>query len=247
METSPEERGLYNLRTFITAAALVATVQGLWAQFWSKFPDTASKAGASGLDFTSDFATGLGIVWTLVGILLAILAILFAFWKSLDYSLKEDDNKNRANITPHLSLGLFGASLVMSVANISQSIITASLKSLCGIPLYESIFVPLVNVYDKYMYSIALGSIFVLILLTSIIITSIDFKSRYLWWGRIMLVIGILVCTGIIILSVRASEFPYEGTNNLSFFSTLMWTMSVTVAILILVFVLSFIKKNWKA
>ena len=103
---------------FLTAAALLAAVAAVWAQFWLRPLDKNSLRSRMGSKVNGEFITRLGALWSNISILMALFAFAFAgfsYW-----------NNNDINIFP-LAIGFLILSFLMIVVNISQSIFASCL------------------------------------------------------------------------------------------------------------------------
>ena len=119
------ENGLRKLSTFITADALLTAILLVWAQLWiqpslqlwSKNYEPGVEIGRWFDSFNS--SAGFGLMWTYSAVFLALLAIVWAGWKTLAICESK---------TPDTAIGLFSASLIMGLANVAQSISSLAIK-----------------------------------------------------------------------------------------------------------------------
>jgi len=114
------------LSIFITADALLAAVLLMWAQLWTTssaqfwvqwyfLNDTAQQEYRKLLE-RFDFNTGIGLAWTYIAVLFALLALVWVAYRSITQARLEE--------TPKLSIVLFINSLAMTILNVGQSIIS---------------------------------------------------------------------------------------------------------------------------
>ncbi len=124
--------GLEKLSIFITADALLAAILLVWAQLW-----VAPKMELSYL------SAGLGLAWTYSAVLLALVALAWAGWRSLE---KPSDK------TPALSIGFFSTSIVMAIVDVFQSVASILRKLWGNVSIYKSLqFTPCVeSLIQKY-------------------------------------------------------------------------------------------------
>lgn len=127
MNQQEKPKGIRKLSTFITADALLVVVLLVWAQLWIQpsiglwykwySPDQATKMPPWFDVF--NFNVGIGLAWTYFAVFLALLGLAWAGWRSLE---KASDK------APALSIGLFAASVAMSIINVSQSVFSVTIK-----------------------------------------------------------------------------------------------------------------------
>lgn len=92
----------------------------VWAQLWGRdvltIPFSDPTSGNYSICFFTP-STYFGLAWTCAAILLALVALSYAAWRSLK---REEAQVN------YISLGLFVASLEMAILNVFQSLVTSS-------------------------------------------------------------------------------------------------------------------------
>jgi hypothetical protein len=126
--TDKGPKGLRNIRTFITADALLAAVLLVWAQtwarpsleLWSRYYQPGCGNVPSDLD-SFNTSAGSGLVFTYAAVALAILALAWAGWRSLE-------NHKKDTPTAPTALGLFSAALLFGLLNILQSMVSVGAK-----------------------------------------------------------------------------------------------------------------------
>lgn len=136
-EKCKEPKGIRNIRTFVTADALLAAILLVWAQLWIQ-PSLQlwgqhynPACGNIGPWFDSfNNSIGFGLAWTYFAVLLALSALAWAGWKTLATSESK---------TADTAIGLFLASLVMGLANVVQSFFMATFKLFTGRLVFESL------------------------------------------------------------------------------------------------------------
>jgi len=117
---SNNQNSISSPKIFIPACALLTAVHLVWAQLWGRdvltIPFSDPTSGNYSICFFTP-STYFGLAWTCAAILLALVALSYAAWRSLK---QEETQVN------YISLGLFAASLEMAILNISQSLVTSS-------------------------------------------------------------------------------------------------------------------------
>ncbi len=132
-------KGIRKIGTFITADALLAAVLMVWAQLWIqptlelwiKYYQPVCGNIGEWFDKYND-SNLFGLLLTYPAILLALVALAWAVWHSLNKS-----SNNKSDETPKLSLGLFGAAISMAILNVSQFVLSAVYKTFSGTIVYE--------------------------------------------------------------------------------------------------------------
>jgi len=110
---------IYNLGTFLVATGLIATVLLVWAQLWP-IPYLDTNKDVSNL--------GVGLLWTYSALAFALLAFAWAFFYSF---------QTRKDLTPTTAIGLFVAAIIMTIANVGQSVFTTFCKVLSDRQIFE--------------------------------------------------------------------------------------------------------------
>lgn len=120
--------GLREIRTFITADALLTAVLLVWQQLWTRptidlwvkyyHPET-NQVEEWFRPFNNSSSAGL--LLTLSAVLLSLLALASAGWAGISRARSERQ-------TPGLALGLFASSLLLGIVNVSQSLASVAIK-----------------------------------------------------------------------------------------------------------------------
>jgi hypothetical protein len=130
-----------DLRTFLTASSLLAAVVLVWAQLWER----------SSQEESLKYAVGLGLSWTIMSVLLSLFAMAWAGFTSV-----RNQGKDGSNATPDLSIGLFGASIIMTIYNVGLSCLSIIAKTASGMDISKSMVVPAVG-SDTFLLWYGLG------------------------------------------------------------------------------------------
>jgi hypothetical protein len=115
--------GLKRLGVFVTADALLAAILLVWAQLrvhpsielFIKLHTGEQVANWSNYNL----AAVIGLLLTYPAVFLALLALAWAGWRSIE---KSTDN------TPPFAIGLFGASIAMAIINVAASVLSILMK-----------------------------------------------------------------------------------------------------------------------
>jgi hypothetical protein len=126
-------KGLRKISTFVTADALLAAILLVWAQMWAQpslqfWLREYGKCNPDSMLSWFNFNAGLGLCWTYLAVFLALLALIWAGWKTL---VTHDGD------TPNFAIGLFAASIVMAALDVGQSFVIVGVKLIQGLPIYE--------------------------------------------------------------------------------------------------------------
>ena len=137
-EQNDKVRGIRKLNTFITANALLIVVLLVWAQLWIQpsvqlWVREYGKGNPAGILNVFNLNVGIGLAWTYLAVLLALIALAWVGWRSLTAQICE---------TPSPAIGLFAASLVMAILDVGQSFISVSIKAWRNLQIYEPIELP---------------------------------------------------------------------------------------------------------
>ncbi|MCX6008722.1 MAG: hypothetical protein NTW48_01530 [Chloroflexi bacterium] len=193
-----------NLRTFLTASSLLVAVLLFWAQLWERSP-------AQG----REYVVGLGLSWTFASVLLTLFAMAWAGFASVR------DRKDRGESpAPPLSIGLFGASIIMTIYNIGLSCLaiiaeTASKQAISIVPLVG-------NETLLPCYGISLFIIFLMIVGFSIWFS----RGREFCWAQSIASLTLLILVaGIINEAFNLRDTPSSAPN---------WTYLLSMLVLMI-------------
>ncbi|MDO9334260.1 MAG: hypothetical protein Q7T57_07050 [Dehalococcoidales bacterium] len=123
-------KGLRNIGTFLTADSLLMAVLLVWAQLWVQpaldlwivyYQVETQQVSEWFWEFNN--SVSFGLILTFTSVLLAMIALAITGLEGLKTA-------GNAKTTPPLSLGLFASSLVLALINVSQSLVSVSLKFL---------------------------------------------------------------------------------------------------------------------
>ncbi len=190
-----------NIRVFITADALLAAILLVWAQLWihpsiDLFSQEYPKQAALPYWSSVNLSAGFGLVWTHAAVFLALLALAYAGWSSLVRHLEAE-----ADNVPDLAIGLFGASLVMAIFNVGQSIISVGIKFVAGKEVWESMVREFFGSDRWFLIGIAAFA-FASILGLSICCAR---RKKYIRW-----VVGLIALCLVLVLAIAVGSFFIE-------------------------------------
>ncbi len=126
-----DEKGIWKISTFVTADALLAAVLMVWAQLWIQpsvrlwaawYGSANQTEEVSKVLQTFDLNVGVGLIWTYLAVFLALLALVWVSWSSL--------NNRHNDKVPNSAVNLFLFSVSMALGDILQSVISVSIKVL---------------------------------------------------------------------------------------------------------------------
>ena len=110
------------MNIFLTASGVLIGVLLVWAQLWaSSYPKRD--------DNHRPWTVELGLVWTYVSVLLAMLSF---GWSGYYYFTQRYD-------VPPVAMGLFIAAFLMTVLNVAQSLVSNLYKLIKGEPLADKL------------------------------------------------------------------------------------------------------------
>ena len=129
MNEQNKANGIWKLSTFLTADALLAAVLLVWGQIWMQSAlqlwakyYRPENGGMEDWFFEFNTSASAGFIFTYLPVLLLLIALAWAGWKSLTSSQK--------NRTPTFAIGLFMASLILGILNVMQSLLNVGIKLL---------------------------------------------------------------------------------------------------------------------
>lgn len=195
-----------NLRTFLTASALLVAVLLVWAQLWERSP-------AEG----REYVVGLGLSWTFASVLLTLFAMAWAGFASV---------RDQKDAVPPLSVGLFGASIIMTIYNVGVSCLSiiaqtaSNSDNISIVPLVGNAkgLSPFHSIALLPFYGIVLFIVFLVIVSVSILFS----RGRTLCWAQSITSLTLAILVVLIINEVVA--FIEPGSNQIYLLSMLVLT-----------------------
>jgi len=213
-------KGIRKLSTFLTADALLAAVHLVWGQLWLWPRQTDIQ-----------WTTGFGITWTFGAVLLALIALGYAVWYSL---INKGDKSDETN---DLSIGLFGASVIMGIINVGQSIASVMIKTICKCDVNSFVLVPIVDFSKMGFYGIVITIIF-----GSIVGSSIwGARKHYYGWANAIAYIFISILVLVAVRSLIAQSLTGQDGNYYCAFRFLTIVSFVSIGCIV-----AFLIHHWR-
>jgi hypothetical protein len=188
-ENCGSEKGLRNIRIFITADALLTAVLMVWAQLWMQpslqlwTKNIYSDNGTFEKWFEQfEESAFFGLLLTYPAIFCALFALAWAGW----YSLNNDKEKTHC-----VALWLFGTAIALAIINVIQSSISVLWKFFKGLPIFQPLNL---NMFPTWFWIVFGFWAIVVVIFTGFMFTHGKEHTwiRIFWWCW-LLIFGILL------------------------------------------------------